>query len=42
METPEKYQVYQVVCAFTLQCVPEKTEPWNKGMLWPSSGVYDC
>ena len=26
----------------TLQCVPEKTEPWNKGMLRPSSGVYDC
>ena len=25
-----------------LQCVPEKTEPWNKGLLWPSSGVYDC
>ena len=24
-----------------VQCVPEKTEPWNKGMLRPSSGVYD-
>ena len=22
--------------------VPEKTEPWNKGILRPSSGVYDC
>ena len=20
----------------------KKTDPWNKGMLWPSSGVYDC
>ena len=19
-----------------------KTDPWNKGMLWPSAGVYDC
>ena len=20
---------------------PRKTDPWNKGMLWPSAGVYD-
>ena len=29
----------------SIQCVPcrrKKTHPWNKGMLWPSAGVYDC
>ena len=24
-----------------IQCVPEKTEPWNNGMLRASCGVYD-
>ena len=24
-----------------IQCVPEKTEPWNNGMLQASFGVYD-
>ena len=27
---------------YIIQCIKEKTEPWNKGMLRPSSGVYDC
>ena len=26
---------------YVVQCVPEKTEPWNNGMLRASCGVYD-
>ena len=27
---------------YTVRPRKKKTVPWNKGMLWPSAGVYDC